>query len=133
MKSIRLLVLLPLVLLCSCGVDPEPKHLEGELEAASVVTSFLNAIEKEDFQRAATYLYPKPDYILKDLQHCRDLFYAAPPSGMSVLRTGKELYGREWQIFVDLKINYGTQMKQLHFTLAPGSPPKLRGMNPLTL
>lgn len=133
MKLLRLLVLLPLVFLCACGVDPEPKRLEGELEAASVVTSFLKAIEKEDFQRAASFLYSKPDYILKDLPHCRDLFYSAPPSGMSVLRTGKELYGREWQIYVDLKINYGTQMKQLHFTLAPGSPPQLRGMNPLTL
>ncbi|EDY85058.1 hypothetical protein VDG1235_4692 [Verrucomicrobiia bacterium DG1235] len=131
MKIVRALLFLPLFLLISCGVDPEPKYLEGEDVAATVVTRFLGALEKEDYQRAEAYLYPKADYILRDLPHCRDLFYSAPPSGMSVIRTGKELYGREWQIFVDLKINYGSQMKQIHFTLTSGEAPKLRGMNPL--
>lgn len=114
-----------------CGVDPEPKSLEGEEQAAEVVVGFLKALESGEFEEAERYLYEKPDYILKDLERCRELFFSVKPTGMTVLKTGREHYGRQWQAYVDLKINYGAQMKKLHFTVAPGTPPKLRGVNPI--
>lgn len=131
MTIVRALALVPILMLIGCGAGPEPKVLEGEDQAAVVVTSFLRAIEAEDYVEAAKFLYPKPDYILKDLAHCRDLFYSAPPSGMSVMSVGHEQYGHEWQIYVDLKLSYGTKMKQLHFVLAPDTPPLLRSVNPI--
>lgn len=119
------------LLFSSCGDKPEPDTLEGEETAAQYVTSFMKAVEFGDFSKAASYLHSNPDANLKDLQYCRDLFFHRKASGMAVLGVGHEVYGNEWHIAVDLKINYGDLMKKLRFTLAPGNPPKLRGVSPL--
>ncbi|MDQ8202111.1 hypothetical protein [Pelagicoccus sp. SDUM812003] len=131
MKSAPLAFLFSLLFLVACGVGPEPESLEGEENAAAVVNAFLRALEAEDFDKAKQFLYSKPDYILRDLAHCRDLFFSEEATGISVMQVGHEEYGHKWQIFVDVKINYGPRMKQLHFVLAPDEIPKLRGVNPI--
>ena len=131
MFSKTLLCLSFAFLLVACGPPPEPEVLEGEDQAGKVVVSFLRAVESGSFDKARALLFENTDYILADLKYCRELFFPIKATGITVLDVGHELYGNKWHIAVDVKINYGDQMKPLRFTLSPGEIPLLRGVNPL--
>lgn len=125
------LTILAAFLLTACGGGPEPEHMEGEEKAATVVTTFLAALQQGDEAKAKALTHEKPDYIISDFERCREYFFERQPTGKKVLKTGYEQYAREWQIYVDMQINYGPQMKQLHFVLSPGEIPKVRGVTPI--
>ncbi|MBD5779268.1 hypothetical protein IEN85_07165 [Pelagicoccus sp. NFK12] len=131
MKLFPAVSLLAALFLSACGSGPEPEYLEGEDKAAMVVTSFLTALQQGDEEKAKALTDDSPDYIIADFERCRDYFFERRPTGTKVMKTGYEHYAREWQIFVDLQINYGPQMKQLHFVLSPGEIPKVRGVTPI--
>lgn len=117
--------------LAACGRGPEPEYLEGEERAVATLTEFLTAVQQSDEAKAKSLMHSKPDYIIRDFEGCREYFFERRPTGKKVLETGHQYYGGEWQIFVDMQINYGPEMKQLHFILDPGTPPKLRGVLPI--
>lgn len=117
--------------LVACGRGPEPEYLEGEELAVATVTDFLTALQQSDEAKARTLMHSKPDHIIRDFERCREYFFERRPTGKKVMETGHQYYGGEWQIFVDMQINYGAEMKQLHFVLDPGKVPKLRGVLPI--
>lgn len=119
------------LLLAACGPGPEPKSLAGESQAAEIVDGFLAALQIADFELASSFLHDDPDRILDDLPAARELFFGVPSTGRATLAQGREQYGMDWHINLDVKLNYGDKMKQLRFTLAPGVPPKIRGVNPM--
>lgn len=124
-------ILFVFTLLSGCGPGPEPKVMEGEDKAVAVVSAFLSALQANDEEKTKALMHPKPDFVIRDFERCREYFFERQPTGKKVLKVGHELYSREWQIFVDMQINYGPQMKQLHFILGPGEVPKLRGVTPI--
>lgn len=105
--------------------------MEGEDKAAKVVFAFLTALQQGDEAKVRALMHKKPDYIIRDFDRCREYFFERRPTGKKVMKIGHEHYAREWQIFVDIQINYGSQMKQLHFVLGPGEIPKVRGVIPI--
>ncbi|MDQ8179482.1 hypothetical protein [Pelagicoccus sp. SDUM812005] len=131
MKFYPVVALLAALFLSACGDGPEPEYMEGEEHAATVVSSFLTALQEGDEEKAKALTHHKPDYIIRDFERCREYFFERRPTGKTVMKVGHELYAREWQIFVDMQINYGSQMKQLHFVLGPGEVPKVRGVTPI--
>ncbi|MDQ8184526.1 hypothetical protein [Pelagicoccus sp. SDUM812002] len=131
MKFSPAVALFAVLLLSACGGGPEPEYLQGEEDAASVVSAFLTALQQGDEERAKALTHHKPDYIIRDFERCREYFFERRPTGKNVIKVGYEHYAREWQIYVDMQINYGSQMKQLHFVLGPGEVPKVRGVIPI--
>lgn len=131
MKPFALVVPLFCLLLSACGPGPEPDFLEGEDVAASVVFEFLTAVREGNEAKADSLRYSRPDHIIADTERCRQLFFEQLPTGRKVLAVGRERYANEWQIYVDLKLSYGQQMKQLHFLLDPGESPKVRAVSPI--
>lgn len=131
MKLFPIFAIVAALFLSACGDGPEPDFMEGEDKAALVVSTFLTALQQGDEEKARALIHKKPDYIIRDFDRCREYFFERRPTGKKVMKVGYELYAREWQIFVDLQINYGSQMKQLHFVLSPGEIPKVRGVTPI--
>ncbi|MBC2607773.1 hypothetical protein [Pelagicoccus albus] len=131
MKVALPLLLLSALFLSACGAGPEPDRLEGEEQATKVVYAFLTALQSGDEEKALALIHNKPDYIIKDFERCREYFFDRQPTGRKMLEVGRETYGAEWQIYLDLQLNYGPQMKQLHFILGPGNPPTVRGVTPI--
>ncbi len=131
MKLYTPLALFAAFLLSACGRAPEPEFLKGEDQAATVVNSFLTALQQGDEAKTKALTHARPDYIIGDFESCREYFFERRPTGTKVLKVGHEYYAREWQIYVDLQINYGSQMKQMHFVLGPGEVPKMRGVTPI--
>lgn len=125
------IAILSAVLLSACGPGPKPDSMQGEDQAAAVVSTFLTALQNNDRDKAKALTHKKPDFIIKDFDRCREYFFERQPTGKKVLDRGIESYGSEWQIFVDMQLNYGPQMKQLHFILGPGKIPKVRGVTPI--
>lgn len=120
--------------LSGCGATAEePEYIVGEDQASDVVHAFMHALEAYDFDKARSYLYEKPDYLLEDCGKMRALFYTFKPTGMETLNVEHHFYGMDWHIQVDLKLKYGDKMKRVRFSLVKGSPPKLRGLRALTL
>ncbi|MBK1875395.1 hypothetical protein [Pelagicoccus mobilis] len=132
MKRLPLLGLVALAFLTACGPGPEPDVLLGEDKAASVVSTFLSAVQSKDDKKAKALTHSRPDSIIGDLEACRGYFFERRPTGKKLLEIGHEDYGGEWHIYVDYQLNYyGNQIKQLHFVLAPGEIPKVRGVTPI--
>ncbi len=131
MKFFLPLAILAALFLSACGSGPEPEFMEGEDRAAKVVFAFLTALQQGDEDKVRALMHKKPDYIIRDFDRCREYFFERRPTGKKVMKVGHEHYAREWQIFVDIQINYGSQMKQLHFVLGPGEIPKVRGVIPI--
>ncbi len=117
--------------LLACGGGAEPEYLEGEENAEAALSTYLTALQQGDEEKVRALTHPSPDYIIRDYEQCREYFFERRPTGKKVLKVGHEYYGSEWQIFVDMQINYGTQMKQLHFVLGTGEVPKVRGVTPI--
>lgn len=120
-----------LFLLVGCGPGPKPDYLEGTEEAPASVSAFLSAVQQGDYETAKQLTHEKPDYIVSDLDRCQEIFFERQPTGRRVLETGYEVYAREWEIYVDLQISYGEQVKQVHFVLSPGPEPKIRSISPI--
>lgn len=120
-----------LFFLTGCGPGPKPNYLEGAKDAPATVSAFLTALQQGDYDLAKSLTHEDPDYIVADLDRCKEIFFERQPTGRRVLDTGYEIYHREWEIFVDLQINYGQQVKQIHFILAPGPAPKIRSVAPI--
>ncbi len=133
MSAMKLVLLaLSCLLLCSCSPDPEPKVMEGEELAPSIVLAFLQALQFEDYERAKALLHERPDTLLTDLPYCHQLFFEIPSTGRKIIGTGREFYGSDWTFTVDVKLNYGgNRMKQVRFSVMPGQQPRIRGVNPL--
>lgn len=132
MKVFSLFGIAAAFLLTACGPGPEPDVLEGERKAAAVISTFLTALQSSDESKAKVLTHSRPDSIIGDFEACRNYFFERTPTGKKVLEIGHENYGGEWHIFVDYQLNYrGNQIKQLHFILAPGEIPKVRGVTPI--
>lgn len=133
MKRIQILLasILASLFLWGCGPGPKPDYLEGRERAANSVSNFLTALQEKDFDAAKALTAPDPDFIVADLERCYEIFFERQPTGRRVLKTGYEVYHREWEHFVDMQINYGDQVKQIHFVLSSGEIPKVRSISPI--
>ena len=103
MKALPLFSLVATVLLTACGPGPEPDVLLGENKAASVVSTFLSAVQSKDDEKAKALTDDRPDSIIGDLEACRGYFFERRPTGKKVLEIGHENYGGKWHIYVDCR------------------------------